>query len=102
MQSVYCMYNIGGKIEAHMKSKRAINIFVVLVDFLGAAIMTLYAILIGPLGVLRGPIALERLFTYLAVFLPQGLLSRAIAAAIAGGWAMIMMREEKQHKKDLH
>ncbi len=51
-------------------------------DFLGAVILILYAIIVGPLGVLRGPIALERTLWYLWVLLPQGLLTRSIRAAI--------------------
>jgi hypothetical protein len=61
---------------------RSANILAMIADFLGAVILILYAIIVGPLGVLRGPIALERTLWYLWVLLPQGLLTRSIRAAI--------------------
>lgn len=41
----------------------------------------LYAILIGPLGILRGPLVVERFFLYAWVLIPQRALTRAIRAA---------------------
>jgi hypothetical protein len=65
-----------------MRDFRSANILAIIADFLGAVILFLYAIIVGPLGVLRGPIAFERSLWYLWVLLPQGLLTRSIRAAI--------------------
>lgn len=65
-----------------MRDFRSANILAMIADFLGAVILFLYAIIVGPLGVLRGPIAFERSLWYLWVLLPQGLLTRSIRAAI--------------------
>jgi len=65
-----------------MRDIRSANILAMIADFIGAVILFLYAIIIGPLGVLRGPIVLERSLWYLWVLLPQGLLTRSIRAAI--------------------
>lgn len=61
---------------------RSANALAMIADFVGAVVLFLYALIIGPLGVLRGPIALERSIWYLWVLLPQGLLTRSIRAAI--------------------
>jgi hypothetical protein len=53
-----------------------------LLDVVGASLLAVYALIIGPLGVLRGPIVFERAVWYLWVLTPQGLLTRAIRAAI--------------------
>jgi len=58
------------------------NLLVVATDFVGAFVLFLYALIIGPLGVLRGPIVLERGFQYLWVLLPQGLLARSVRTVI--------------------
>ena len=58
------------------------NVMLVLLDLLGGLLLGLYALIIGPLGVLRGPLALERTFQYLWVLCPQGLLARSVRAAI--------------------
>jgi len=65
-----------------MKSLREANFFFMFLDLAGALILALYAIIIGPLGVLRGPIAFERTVWYLWVLLPQGLMARSVRAAI--------------------
>ena len=65
-----------------MRDFRSANILAMIADFLGAVILFLYAIIVGPLGVLRGPIAFERSLWYLWVLLPQGLMTRSIRAAI--------------------
>ena len=65
-----------------IRDMRSANILAMIADFLGAVILFLYAIIVGPLGVLRGPIAFERSLWYLWVLLPQGLLTRSIRAAI--------------------
>lgn len=51
-------------------------------DVLGSLALILYALILGPLGILRGPIAFERLGLYLWVLAPQGLLTRSIRAAV--------------------
>lgn len=65
-----------------LKGLKGANIFAMIVDLLGATILALYALIIGPLGVLRGPIAFERTVWYLWVLLPQGLMARSIRTAI--------------------
>ena len=52
-------------------------------DFIWAIFLGLYAFLIvGPLGFLRGPLVLERALWYLRVFIPMGLMTKAIRVAI--------------------
>jgi hypothetical protein len=51
-------------------------------DILGATMLALYGIILGPLGVLRGPIVIERALWYCWVLVPQGLMARSIRAAI--------------------
>ena len=51
-------------------------------DILGATMLALYGIILGPLGVLRGPIVIERAVWYCWVLVPQGLMARSIRAAI--------------------
>lgn len=65
-----------------LKGLRGANIFAMTLDLLGAIILALYALIVGPLGVLRGPIAFERTVWYLWVLLPQGLMARGVRAAI--------------------
>ncbi len=65
-----------------LKGLRGANLFAMTLDLLGALILALYALIIGPLGVLRGPIAFERTVWYVWVLLPQGLMARSIRAAI--------------------
>ncbi len=54
----------------------------VFVDLITSAVLGLYALLIGPLGILRGPIALERTIIYLRTLLPLGLLGSTVRVAI--------------------
>jgi hypothetical protein len=51
-------------------------------DILGGIFLGFYALLIGPLGVLRGPLLLDRLFWYAWVLLPLGVMTRGIRAII--------------------
>ncbi|NRA44896.1 MAG: hypothetical protein HRU09_08080 [Oligoflexales bacterium] len=52
-------------------------------DFIGATLLGLYAFLVvGPLGFLRGPLVLERAMWYLRVFIPMGLMAKAVRVAI--------------------
>lgn len=61
---------------------RGANVFAMAFDFVGAVLLALYALIVGPLGVLRGPIVFERMFWYLWVLLPQGLMARSVRTAI--------------------
>ncbi len=64
------------------KGLRGVNVFAMAFDFLGATLLAAYALILGPLGVLRGPLVLERLFWYFWVLLPQGLMARSVRCAI--------------------
>ena len=57
------------------------SLFAVIFDGLCALFLTLYAIIIGPLGILRGPLVIERFFIYLWVLIPLRALSRTARAA---------------------
>lgn len=54
----------------------------ILFDGLGAFLLMLYAIIIGPLGILRGPIVIERTIRYVSVLAPLGLLVRSVRAGV--------------------
>jgi hypothetical protein len=58
------------------------SIIAVLFDFFGTCLLSLYALIIGPLGFLRGPLVLERSFWYVWVLFPKGLLAKAFRFAI--------------------
>jgi hypothetical protein len=45
-------------------------------DLIGAFLLLLYAVVMGPLGVLRGPLVWERTLWYLSVFAPMQMLVR--------------------------
>jgi hypothetical protein len=51
-------------------------------DGLNATFLLVYALLLGPLGILKGPLLIERVFVYVLAMGPQGLLSRFVRAAI--------------------
>ena len=51
-------------------------------DVIGTVLLALYALIVGPLGVLRGPIVLERAVLYAWVLIPQRLLARGARAAV--------------------
>jgi hypothetical protein len=65
-----------------LKGLRGANVFAMTLDFVGATVLALYALILGPLGVLRGPLQLERTVWYLWVLLPQGLMARSVRCAI--------------------
>lgn len=65
-----------------IKGLNRANIFAIIADLIGSAVLVIYALIVGPLGVLRGPIAFERLAWYLWVLIPQGLLARSIRTAV--------------------
>jgi hypothetical protein len=56
--------------------------FVALVDLLGTLMLILSALLVGPVLILRGPLALARLWQYLWVFLPKGLCNSVVRGLI--------------------
>jgi hypothetical protein len=51
-------------------------------DLVAAAILVLWGLILGPLGILRGTLYLGNVFWYIWVLSPQGLLSRFMKAAI--------------------
>lgn len=51
-------------------------------DIVGAIVLVLWALILGPLGFLRGTLSLSNVFWYVWVLSPQGLLSRLVKAAI--------------------
>ena len=65
-----------------LKGLRGANLIAMVLDLVGAIVLALYALILGPLGVLRGPIVLERAVWYLWVLLPQGRMARGVRAAI--------------------
>lgn len=51
-------------------------------DLIAAAILVIWGLVLGPLGILRGTLYLGNAFWYIWVLSPQGLLSRFMKAAI--------------------
>jgi len=68
--------------RATPRATRGKNPIAMAIDILGAALLAIYALILGPLGVLRGPIVIERAIWYMWVLVPQGLMARSIRAAI--------------------
>lgn len=66
----------------HWRRVQMVNIPAMFLDLVWAVVLALYALIIGPLGILRGPIVIERAIWYLWVLGPQGLVSRSVRAAI--------------------
>ena len=58
------------------------SILAMIADVFGAFALVCYTLILGPLGVLRGPIVLERTVWYLWVLVPQGLLARSLRTAL--------------------
>lgn len=58
------------------------HLLVAITDILGAVILMAWALVLGPLGFLRGTLSLSNTFWYVWVLSPQGLLSRLVKAAI--------------------
>jgi len=67
-------------LEKDFKSVLA-SLLAVVFDGLCALFLTLYALILGPLGILRGPLVMERFFLYLWVLVPIRALSRMVRAA---------------------
>lgn len=68
--------------SASSRRLRGASMIAMVSDVLGAFALAGYGLILGPLGVLRGPIAIERTIWYLWVLVPQGLLTRSIRAAL--------------------
>ena len=90
-----------------LKSKQLFSMFF---DGLGAFLLFLYALILGPLGALKGPIVIERAFWYIYVLAPLGLLVRGVrvgidwrlgnfSLAISQGEAILVIVEEHRLKK---
>ncbi|MEZ4743443.1 MAG: hypothetical protein R3B45_13525 [Bdellovibrionota bacterium] len=58
------------------------KILSIVADGCNALFLSMYALIIGPLGILRGPLLLERTFWYLWVLLPLGLMSKFVRGAL--------------------
>lgn len=67
----------------HKDSKLTLGYWLsVLADGVGSLALVCYALLIGPLGILRGPLAFERFFLYLWVLVPLRALTRTVRAGV--------------------
>jgi hypothetical protein len=58
------------------------KLFIACSDILGTIILVLWALILGPLGLLRGTLLLSHVFWYIWILSPQGILSRLVKAAI--------------------
>jgi hypothetical protein len=65
-----------------VKDIKGRGILVATNDVVASAILALWGIIIGPLGLLRGTLYLGNIFWYIWILSPQGLLSRFVKAAI--------------------
>ena len=86
------------------------NLTSIFFDAVGAVLLLIYSLIVGPLGVLRGPIVLERGVWYVSVLAPLGLLVRSVrvgidwrlghfALAISQGEAILDLVEEYKRNK---
>jgi hypothetical protein len=58
------------------------KVFAICLDGIGAFLLAIYSLILGPLGVLRGPLVFERAFLYLWVLAPLGMMSRSMRMMI--------------------
>lgn len=58
------------------------GILVAINDLVGATILALWGLILGPLGILRGTLYFGNIFWYIWILSPQGLLTRFVRAAI--------------------
>lgn len=58
------------------------SFLIALNDIVGACILVIWGLILGPLGILRGTLYFGNIFWYVWVLSPQGLLSRFVRAAI--------------------
>lgn len=66
-----------------MKIKNAIFTSITMIfDAIGALFLCIYSILLGPIGFLRGPFMIEKMFWYFWVFLPMGAVTRFIRVSL--------------------
>jgi hypothetical protein len=66
----------------NLASNRLRKSLIAFADGLNASCLLFYALLLGPLGILKGPLLIERLLVYVLAMAPHGLLSRFVRAAI--------------------
>lgn len=64
------------------KELTARGLIVAFTDLVGATLLALWGLILGPLGILRGTLYLGNIFWYVWILSPQGLLSRFVRAAI--------------------
>ncbi len=60
----------------------ASHLFMAILDLLGTALLSVCALVVGPILILRGPLALGRIWQYLWVLLPRGLCTGALRGFI--------------------
>ena len=65
-----------------MRDIKGRGILVATNDVVASALLVIWGIILGPLGILRGTLYLGNIFWYIWILSPQGLLSRFIKAAI--------------------
>ena len=65
-----------------MRDVKGRGILIAINDLIGASLLVLWGLILGPLGILRGTLYLGNIFWYVWILSPQGLLSRFIKAAI--------------------
>lgn len=58
------------------------RVLVAFTDLVGACLLVLWGLFLGPLGLLRGTLSLGNVFWYVWVLSPEGLLRRLVSAAI--------------------
>ena len=58
------------------------GVLVAINDIVGATVLVIWGIILGPLGILRGTLYFSNIFWYVWILSPQGLLSRFVRAAI--------------------
>lgn len=58
------------------------SLLIAMNDIIGASLLVIWGLILGPLGILRGTLYFGNIFWYIWVLSPQGLLSRFVRAAI--------------------
>ncbi len=58
------------------------SLLIAINDLIGASLLVVWGLVLGPLGILRGTLYFGNIFWYIWVLSPQGLLSRFVRAAI--------------------
>jgi hypothetical protein len=65
-----------------MRDVHGRGILVAINDIVGATVLVIWGIILGPLGILRGTLYFSNIFWYIWILSPLGLLSRFVRAAI--------------------